>query len=88
MDNDKVVRGKAPANWAYPLLRMFVVGAILEITCVSLMTVFLRIGLVPKVLEPVVHYFIVGAAITGCWAVCSILLYLWIQPGLRDDSDS
>ena len=87
MDTEKDERRESPANWAYPLLRLVLVGATLEITGVSIMTVFLRNDLVPQSLEAVVDYFIVGAAITGCWAVCSILLYLWIRPGLSQDSD-
>ena len=35
MDTEKDERREAPANWAYPLLRLVLVGAILEITGVS-----------------------------------------------------
>lgn len=87
MDTENDDRGEAQPNWAYPLLRIVVVGAVLEITCVSVMTVYLWLGLVPRVLEPVVHCFIFGAAVAGCWAICSLFLYLCFRPGLSQESD-
>ena len=75
-------------NWAYTLLRNVIVGASIEIMCTIIMVVFSRNGLVPKPLQTVVDYFVVGAVITGCWAIGSFLLYLWIRPGLNGDSNS
>ena len=88
MDTEKDVTESEDPDWAYPLLRIVIAGAFLEITCTTVMAVFLRIGFVPKALEPVIDYFVVGAITTGCCAVCSILLYLWIRPGLNRGPNS
>ena len=88
MDTEKDLPKSEDPNWAYSLLRIVLVGSSIEIMCMVIMVVFSRNGLVPKPLQTVVDYFVVGAVVTEFWAIGSFLLYLCIRPGLNGDSNS
>ena len=63
-------------NWAYPLLRMVLTGAFIEIIATTILWVLSGIGFVPIPLMPVVDSFVTGAFLTGVWAIGCFLLYL------------
>jgi len=75
-------------DWAYPLLRLLVVGILFEIGCTAVILLFARSGFIADSLEPVVDYFVVGAAISAAWAACAILWYLRIRRRLSGDGNS
>jgi hypothetical protein len=74
-------------NWAYPLLRIVLTGALIEIICTTILWVLSWIGFVPSPFKPVVDVFVTGAIITGSWATGCFLLYLWIRPQLIKNSN-
>jgi len=74
-------------NWAYPLLRMVLTGAVIEIIATTILWVLSGIGFVPMPLMPVVDFFVAGAFLTGFWAIGCFLLYLRIRPQLIKDPD-
>jgi hypothetical protein len=74
-------------NWAYPLLRMVLTGAFIEIIATTILWALSGIGFVPMLLMPVVDFFVAGAFLTGSWAIGCFLLYLRIRPQLIKDPD-
>ena len=75
------------ADWAYPLLRMVLTGAFIEIIATTILWVLSGIGFVPMPLMLVVDFFVAGAFLTGSWAIGCFLLYLRIRPQLIKDRD-
>ena len=88
MDSAKDVPDSEEPNWAYCLLRITLFGASTEIMCTIMLFVFSRNGLVPEPLQTIVDYLVVGAVISGCWAIGTFLLYLWIRPAVHGGSNS
>ena len=87
MDTENDCATSEDPNWAYPLLRMVVTAAFIEIICTTMLWVLSRIGFVPMPLMPVVDFFVAGAFLTGSWAIGCFLLYLRIRPQLIKDPD-
>lgn len=75
-------------DWAYPLLKILVVGVLFEIGCTAALILFARFRFIPELLRPVVDYFVIGAAISAAWAMCAILWYLRIRRSLIDDQNT
>ena len=87
MDAENDSADSEDPNWAYPLLRMVLTGAFIEIIATTILWVLSGIGFVPMPLMPVVDFFVAGAFLTGSWAIGCFLLYLRIRPQLIKDPD-
>lgn len=88
MDSEKDITESEDPNWGYPLLRIGLTGAFVETTCASVLVLLARIGFVPPGLNPIVDFFVAGAATITIGAAWIFSLYLWIRPGLYEDPDS
>ena len=75
-------------DWAYPLLRLLVIGTLFEIGCTGICVLLARAGFVSESLRPLVEYFVFGAAISAAWSTIAILWYLRIRRNLIDDQGS
>lgn len=87
MDAENTSADSEDPNWTYPLLRMVLTGASIEIIATTILWVVSGIGFVPMPLMPVVDFFVAGALLTGSWAIGCVLLYLRIRPQLIKDPD-
>ena len=75
-------------NWAFPMLRMVLIGASLELFIAAAATILIHSRLIPDVSQPIVDYFVYGGIVAAVLAGISSLLYLWIRPGLIKGQDT